>query len=230
MRKFFVASAVVLALAAFARDTIAQCLPRNYVVNGSVPIPDSPNTTGASLALVVPPDPNPACNVMSDVNVDTIIAHTWQGDLTISVTSPMGTTVTLMNRPGVPQSTFGHSNDNIGNPLTGAAFIWDDEAGQGLVVLLLGQLEAQLLVDLRDVRAGPDLRQALADAPDRGRRGVAGLRAHVADDLGHEIAHGDQTRRAAVLVEHDRHALAASLQLAQQLVAALRARDEVHGA
>ena len=42
--------------------------------------------------------------------------HSWAGDLQIFLThKDTGTTVTLLDRPGVPESTFGDSADFAGN-------------------------------------------------------------------------------------------------------------------
>lgn len=41
------------------------------------------------------------------------ISHTWVGDLIISIESPSGTTVTIINQPGVPASGFGCPEDNL---------------------------------------------------------------------------------------------------------------------
>lgn len=41
------------------------------------------------------------------------IAHTWVGDLRATLTSPNGTTVVLFDRPGVPNTTFGCSGNDI---------------------------------------------------------------------------------------------------------------------
>ncbi len=52
----------------------------------------------------------------SIVDIDVIdldIAHTWVGDLLITLESPSGTVVTLMDRPGVPNSTYGCEEDNL---------------------------------------------------------------------------------------------------------------------
>lgn len=57
-----------------------------------------------------------ACN--STIGSTTVgIDHTWIGDITIKVTSPMGTTVTVFDRPGVPASTVGFNRNNICNLL-----------------------------------------------------------------------------------------------------------------
>ncbi|MDX6695391.1 MAG: hypothetical protein QOF02_2994 [Blastocatellia bacterium] len=51
------------------------------------------------------------------------IDHTWIGDITIKVTSPQGTTVSVFDRPGVPATTVGFNRNNICNMLL------DDEGG-----------------------------------------------------------------------------------------------------
>lgn len=51
------------------------------------------------------------------------IDHTWVGDVTIKLTSPGGTTVTLVDRIGVPASTFGNSGNNFCQALL------DDQGG-----------------------------------------------------------------------------------------------------
>jgi subtilisin-like proprotein convertase family protein len=51
------------------------------------------------------------------------IDHTWIGDLNIKVTSPMGTTVSVFDRPGVPATTVGFNRNNICNMLL------DDDGG-----------------------------------------------------------------------------------------------------
>lgn len=51
---------------------------------------------------------------LADVNVQLDISHTWVGDLAISLEHvDTGTTVMLMDRPGVPGSTFGCADNNI---------------------------------------------------------------------------------------------------------------------
>ncbi len=52
-------------------------------------------------------------DILSDVNVRVEISHTWVGDLTVQLRSPSGTTITLLDRPGVPSSTYGCSDDNL---------------------------------------------------------------------------------------------------------------------
>jgi subtilisin-like proprotein convertase family protein len=71
------------------------------------------------------PDNNPA-GVSSNINIGAGIipaaanlqvrlnmTHTWVGDISVTLTSPCGTTF-VFDRPGVPASTFGNSADLIG--------------------------------------------------------------------------------------------------------------------
>src|SRR5690606_33471988 len=50
---------------------------------------------------------------ITDLDVLVDIPHSWVGDLIVSIESPSGTTVTVIDEPGVPASTFGCSGDNI---------------------------------------------------------------------------------------------------------------------
>ena len=52
-------------------------------------------------------------STLTDVNVHVQINHTWVGDLKIQLQSPLGTVVTLLDRPGVPASPAGCGNDNM---------------------------------------------------------------------------------------------------------------------
>ena len=60
---------------------------------------------------------------IDDVNVSVDMPHAWPGDLTFTLShQDTGTAVTIIDRPGVPASTWGCSADNILATL-------DDEAG-----------------------------------------------------------------------------------------------------
>ncbi len=48
-----------------------------------------------------------------DMDVDLDISHTWVGDLIVTLESPGGTVVTLIDQMGVPASTFGCSNNDM---------------------------------------------------------------------------------------------------------------------
>jgi uncharacterized repeat protein (TIGR01451 family) len=82
-------------------------------------IPDN-NPAGISTNLNVPNLGN-----ISDVNVWIKASHTWVGDLKFSLTKG-ATTQFLIDRPGVPASTFGCGNNNIDARL-------DDEGVDGPV-------------------------------------------------------------------------------------------------
>lgn len=53
------------------------------------------------------------CNGISDVNIGVQATHSWVGDLIFTVQSPGGTSVAVIDRPGVPASGAGCSGDNI---------------------------------------------------------------------------------------------------------------------
>lgn len=75
--------------------------------NPGTAIPDN-NATGVTVNM------NVAENVsITDLDVNLNISHTWVGDLIITIKSPLGTTATIINRVGVPASTFGCSGDNL---------------------------------------------------------------------------------------------------------------------
>ncbi len=63
-----------------------------------------------------------------DLNVEFTGSHTWVGDLILTVTSPQGTSVDLIARPGVsPGSTFGSSSNFDGT------YTFDDDAATKVV-------------------------------------------------------------------------------------------------
>ena len=73
-------------------------------------IPDDGGASGdmaASTFFV----PNGA--LLNDVDVFVDIEHPWVGDLQISLTSPSGTTIVLLDRPGVPESVVGCSSNDM---------------------------------------------------------------------------------------------------------------------
>ncbi len=72
-----------------------------------IAIPDG-NATGVESALSIGEDVT-----ITDLDVRVEITHTYVGDLILKLRSPLGTEITLLDRPGVPASTFGCSNDNM---------------------------------------------------------------------------------------------------------------------
>ena len=56
----------------------------------------------------------PENGVITDIEVNNLdIHHTWVGDLVITIESPSGKIITLMDQPGVPSSNFGCPEDNL---------------------------------------------------------------------------------------------------------------------
>lgn len=85
--------------------------------NANLAIPDN-NPAGVCLPPIEFADvPD---QIITDVIVDLNIEHSWIGDLIITLchTSDAGVVkcVDLVNRPGVPQSTFGCSGDLVSDP------------------------------------------------------------------------------------------------------------------
>jgi len=84
----------------------------NYCSAPGVSIPDN-NPAGVNDTISVAPGGN-----IVDMNVAITATHTWVGDLIFTLTHvDSGTSVTLIDRPGVPAGTFGCNN----NDLTGIA-------------------------------------------------------------------------------------------------------------
>jgi subtilisin-like proprotein convertase family protein len=71
----------------------------NFVPGGGgIPIPDNGyDGTLGSMACITT---TVGAGTVTGVDVDLAVDHTWIGDLTVKVASPMGTIVTLMSRPG----------------------------------------------------------------------------------------------------------------------------------
>jgi uncharacterized repeat protein (TIGR01451 family) len=80
-----------------------------FVYNGlPLAIPDN-TPAGASSTATVAGLPGP----LTSVQVRVATTHTWVGDLIYTLTSPMGTVITLLDRPGVPATGAGCDNDDV---------------------------------------------------------------------------------------------------------------------
>jgi hypothetical protein len=93
----------------------------------------SPNQqiTGAGPGINNPSIINiPVNGTVTDVNVSINALHTWPGDVRFQVIHA-GVTRSVIDRPGVPASTFGCATDNF-------AVTLDDEGGGGLVENVCG--------------------------------------------------------------------------------------------
>ncbi len=92
-----------------------------------VAIPDN-DPLGVSTILNIAAD-----ETITDLDLDLDITHTWVGDIAVTLESPMGTVVTVYDRPGVPASTFGCSgNDVLATLDDEAATPVEDECGGGV--------------------------------------------------------------------------------------------------
>ncbi len=107
-------------------DPVAACVPwspgtqvvNNYSDSPNLAIPDG-DPSGVSTIINVTDNFIP-----SDLNVNLSIDHTYVGDLVITLTHD-GNTAVLLDRMGVPVSTFGCGDDNIDVTV-------DDAAGSAL--------------------------------------------------------------------------------------------------
>jgi subtilisin-like proprotein convertase family protein len=75
----------------------------------TVNIPDN-NTTGVNDDMV-----NPGSGVISDLNIVITATHTWVGDARFTLSHvDTGTVVAVLDRPGVPGSTWGCDQNHVG--------------------------------------------------------------------------------------------------------------------
>ena len=125
--------------------TAAEGGTKVYPIEAGVSIPDD-NAAGVDHGFIVP-DPI----VLTGLKVAVKIAHTWNGDLRVKLTHN-GTTVTLIDRPGVPASSVGFNNDGFDVLLDDAAFtpIEDYDSGGPMVVGTFAPNESLSLFDGQD--------------------------------------------------------------------------------
>ena len=83
-------------------------------VNADIPDDDLVGLTTGDIVF------NLSGQILTDVVIDIDMEHTWVGDLVITLThtsdSGAVTTCNLVDRPGVPESTFGCSGDLVSDP------------------------------------------------------------------------------------------------------------------
>lgn len=127
-----------LAMSAQAQETKGEGSILDFVPTGGCnAIPDntyvSPDAGTAGMTCIDVPG---AAGVIGNMVIDVAANHSWSGDLTFKVVPPGGTPiVTLMNRPGVPGSTFGTSADlSAAFPISFASAhpVDAENVGQGL--------------------------------------------------------------------------------------------------
>ena len=125
--------------------------------------------------------------------------------------------VTRRSRGSWGSRAVGHGDLDPVPGLRDLAELAHDEAGDGVVVLVVGQLDVGRVLDLVGAQQpgeGPAPVAALADA----RAEPVVLVGDVADDLLDDVLERDDARVAAVLVEHDGHLEAVMAQQRQQRV------------
>ncbi len=87
-----IATALLLITAASAIDT---CTTPN------TPIPD--NGEQIAVPIFIAANQN---EIVDSITLDLTMTHTWVGDLLIELRAPDGTTITLLDRPGIPSTGF----------------------------------------------------------------------------------------------------------------------------
>ena len=90
---------LLLTMLAFTLQGFAQITVSD---SPALAIPDN-DPVGTSTTIIV----GTATGTITDLDVDLEITHTWNGDLIVELTSPQGTTVRLIDRPGVPDPPSG---------------------------------------------------------------------------------------------------------------------------
>ena len=109
------AAALLSGYALSANAMICSTSPNTAIPDGSGSA--TPGAT-ASITITVPPV---YINPITDLDFLVRINHTFVGDLIVRLTSPAGTTVTLIDRPGRPPATYGCSGDNYNVTLDDSA-------------------------------------------------------------------------------------------------------------
>jgi subtilisin-like proprotein convertase family protein len=82
----------------------------------AIAIPDN-NTAGINSTITIPSGITLSSHTDLEVDITFSPAHTFAGDVIVRLTSPASGNTLLFDRPGVPASTFGNS-DNLAGPYT----------------------------------------------------------------------------------------------------------------
>lgn len=113
--KFTSALCVLVMLFFFVGQINAQTATLNS--GGAIATVD--NTTVSSSVSSV--GTIPGGSTINDVEISFNITHTWVGDLSATLVSPDGTSISLFERPGNPAGFFGCTQDNISVDLSDGA-------------------------------------------------------------------------------------------------------------
>lgn len=109
-------------------------LVATYTANPNVEIPDE----GVVSSVLTITD----SRLVSDLDVGLLLSHTFQGDIIATLTSPSGTSVDLLTRPGQRSDDFGFSANDFGDVSTDTDFVLSDEAAYFYELGALGAPEA----------------------------------------------------------------------------------------
>lgn len=113
MKKAILMAAVAGLAASSAAFAIPVPLDKNYNVvhEPALALNDAGTNGGVTTSTITVTD-NGLIDTFDYVYLD--IDHTWVGDLVIRLDGPGGAGVVLLDRPGVPASTFGNSDNLAG--------------------------------------------------------------------------------------------------------------------
>ena len=89
------AASITALLLATSASAIDICVTPN------TPIPDNGTEVAIPIFFIAG-----AGEVIATINIELIMTHDWVGDLQIKLRSPTGTTITLLDRPGIPSAGF----------------------------------------------------------------------------------------------------------------------------
>ena len=82
------------------------------VVTGADLTPGVAILSGMTTDIEVPVSLQGTFSSVTDVNFCFDMSHTWTGDVSVEITSPSGTSVTVYDRPGQPATFFGCASDD----------------------------------------------------------------------------------------------------------------------
>lgn len=99
MKKILFSIFSIISVVAYSQTTVSS--------SPNIAIPDN-NSTGVSDIINIS-----STETILDINVNVVVQHSYVGDIGIVLTSPSGTGVILVDRIGVPASTYGCSLNDI---------------------------------------------------------------------------------------------------------------------
>jgi subtilisin-like proprotein convertase family protein len=167
-------------VALLAMCVVGAVSAQNFTTGAApVAIPDNTGTAATCQTINVAA----STPITTDVAVEITVAHSWVGDLTVNVTSPSATVVTVMNRPGRVGTGVGDSSDLVAtNPIR-----FDDGASSGVSAEDMGNtIDGVMDVCLNDGIC------SFIPAPQPAATPIAGQGVALSDFVG-ENAQGDWT-------------------------------------